>query len=477
MSVLDLIPQTEKETLKFRLLAIMAVALASLFNAGEVPIVPTLVLVVGYLTYSYILRTFLIPRFTSYLLLMVMLLVDVGAIISALYIIGLDSPIFGLLPIVVVYYAMYLGYTGGIAAATASTLGYTSLVFATGDAGEMKNLLAIQPFFYIVALLVGYMTQQRFRETQQRQALQQLITAEANAKVLLELAQALNRVIDPATVSHDLARMASLVTQAPVCLIFAHDAKNNALVYEASNLSEKLKDGKRPMEAIDGPSFLSDAWNQGKVTSLNGLGEGRERPTWLARLDAQQALACPITSGGRKIGVVCAVASSDSPTLDEEAAKGLVAFAEVAGRFLATTQLYSQAESRSRRVAVELQQNIEKAGRFRDLAQRRSLRFGHLIVEPSRESVRWQDSVVRLTKTEFDLLYMLAEKSGSVINQETLVREVWGPDYVPQGKVVDVTIHRLRRKLAGLPDGRRLIRTVRGQGYTFAPPERFVNPQ
>ena len=41
-------------------------------------------------------------------------------------------------------------------------------------------------------------------------------------------------------------------------------------------------------------------------------------------------------------------------------------------------------------------------------------------------------------------------------------------------KVVDVTVHRLRRKLGAIPQGRTLIRTVRGQGYTFVAPERFV---
>ena len=102
------------------------------------------------------------------------------------------------------------------------------------------------------------------------------------------------------------------------------------------------------------------------------------------------------------------------------------------------------------------------------------MRFGPMLIEPPRESVRWQDTSLKLTKTEFDLLYLLAEKAGTVLNQETLIREVWGQDFVPQGKVVDVTIHRLRRKLATLPEGRNLIKTVRGQGYTFVPPERFV---
>ncbi len=476
MSVLDLIPQTERETLKFRLLAVLVVALASLLRTDEVPIVSTILLVAGYLAYSYVLRAFLMPRFKSYTLLGLMLLIDVGTVIAALYIIGLDSPIFGLLPIVVVYYALYLGYTGGIAAAIVSTLGYTALVFAMNQATEMKNLLAFQSFFYIVALLVGYITQQRFSETQQRQSLQQLITAEANAKSLLDLAQAMNRVIDPVSVSNDMAKAAALVARVPYGVIFIHDPENDALMYQGSNLPEGLhsnKDGDGFFQLREPGSFLSSAWSSGKVTFLDGSDVSSDAVVpYLRKVALRKALACPLMSQGKKIGVMCLIATSDTPDFSSDTVESVQAFSEIASRILANTQIYSQAERRSRRVASELQQNIEMSGRFRELSQRKSMRFGPLVIEPSRELVRWQDTSLRLTRTEFDLLYLLAEKSGSVVNQQTLTREIWGPDYVPQGKVVDVTIHRLRRKLATLPEGPKLIRTVRGQGYAFVPPDR-----
>ena len=195
---------------------------------------------------------------------------------------------------------------------------------------------------------------------------------------------------------------------------------------------------------------------------------------WLQKLEAPRVLACRLTSAGENIGVICFIAAGGAPDFGEGAVEAVEAFSQIAARMLASSQLYSQAERRSRRVATELQQSIEMAERFRELTQRKSLRFGPMVIEPARESVRWQDTSLRLTKTEFDLLYVLAEKSGSVVNQDTLTREVWGTDYVPQGKVVDVTVHRLRRKLATLPEGRKLIQTVRGQGYSFVPPERFV---
>lgn len=477
MSVFDLIPRTEKDTLKFRLLAVLVVALAFLLRADEISILAPLALIGGYLVYSYVLRTFLIPRFTSYPLLGAMLLLDVGTIVAALHLIGLDSPIFGLLPIVVVYYALYIGYLGGVSAAVASTGAYTGLVFASGQAREMENLLAFQTFFYILALLVGYVSQQRFQETQERQALQQLISAEANAKSLLDLARGLNRVMDPLTVSTDMARAGALVGRVPYCAIFLQDPEQDKLVYRGSNLAPGPHNGDggdglfRRLE--DGP-FLSSVMTSGKTAFVDGQDGGDGVAQWLEEIDALRVLACPLSSQGERIGVICFVSKTETKEFSEENLEALGAFSEIAGRFLASTRLYSEAERRSRRVATEIQQSIETAGRFRELAQRRSLRFGPLFIDPSRESVRWQDTNLRLTKTEFDLLYLLAEKSGSVVNQQTLTREIWGPDYVPQGKVVDVTVHRLRRKLASLPDGRKLIRTVRGQGYSFVPPDRFV---
>ena len=486
MSILDLIPQTEKETLKFRLLALMVVALAFLYEGRDVHFIPILGLVGGYLVYSVLLRVLLIPRFTSYALLGAMLVCDVGTIIAALHIISLDSPIFGLLPVVVVYYSVYLGYSGGISAAIVSTVGYTSLVFGTGQADEMKNILGFQPIFYILAMLVGYISQKRLTETQERQSLQQMISAEAGARSLLEIARGMGQVVDPDTVSTDMARIGALVARVPVCAVFIHDPDTDALVYQASNVSGRLTENAEKgvlSQPIGQASFLSEAWTSGSVSSLNGLSENGQSGGadgvygWLQEIHARGAIACPLTNlQGEKIGVMCFVTTDDISAFDEETLEAVRSFSPTAGRFIASTQAYSQAERRSRRVASELEQSIEAAGRFREMAQRKNMRFGPLLIEPGRESVRWQDNTVRLTKTEFDLLYALADKSGSVVNQDTLVREVWGRDFVPQGKVVDVTVHRLRRKLASLPEGRKLIRTVRGQGYIFAPPERFVSP-
>jgi two-component system response regulator MtrA len=122
-------------------------------------------------------------------------------------------------------------------------------------------------------------------------------------------------------------------------------------------------------------------------------------------------------------------------------------------------------------LAGEIRSTVESTSRLTETRTRRSLQFGHFSIDPQRERIRLGAAIVHLSRTEFDLLYKLASNAGSVYNTETLLRTVWGPDYVPQGKPVDVAIHRLRRKLDTFPGGTRLIRTVRGRGYTFVTSE------
>ena len=345
-------------------------------------------------------------------------------------------------------------------------------MIAKDQVSDLENRLAILPVLYVLALLVGYLAQQRFKEPQERQALQQLISAEANAKSLLDLAQGLAGALDPVTVANDMAGFGALITRARLCVIFRHDPNRNALVSAGSNAPGALALGRggEAFEQLPEPgSFLYEAWNTGSPAFLDQR-DGQGIPKWVEEMAPSSALALPLYHGGEKIGLACFIAGRDTPALEDVALEALGAFSEMAGRYLAGSLLHSQAQRRSSQVAAQLQQDIESAGRFRELSQRRTMRFGPLSILPSRESVRWEDTSVRLTRTEFDLLYVLADKVGSVVNQGTLTREVWGPDYVPQGKVVDVTIHRLRRKLAALPSGTKLIRTVRGQGYSFTPP-------
>jgi two-component system response regulator MprA len=76
------------------------------------------------------------------------------------------------------------------------------------------------------------------------------------------------------------------------------------------------------------------------------------------------------------------------------------------------------------------------------------------------------DRELELTKTEFELLQLLARNAGIVLEHHVIYDRIWGYDFGPESKALAVYIGYLRRKTeeAGEP---RLIQTVRGVGYTL----------
>lgn len=78
------------------------------------------------------------------------------------------------------------------------------------------------------------------------------------------------------------------------------------------------------------------------------------------------------------------------------------------------------------------------------------------------------DDVV-LTTGEFDLLRALAERPHQVLTRDQLMNAVHGRDAGPYDRAIDVQVGRLRRKLEDDASDPRLIKSVRGAGYLFAP--------
>jgi two-component system response regulator MprA len=75
---------------------------------------------------------------------------------------------------------------------------------------------------------------------------------------------------------------------------------------------------------------------------------------------------------------------------------------------------------------------------------------------------------MELTKTEFDLLQLLAHNAGVVLSHSIIYDRIWGYDFGPDSKALAVYIGYLRRKTEEGGESR-LIHTVRGVGYTLRP--------
>jgi DNA-binding response OmpR family regulator len=80
----------------------------------------------------------------------------------------------------------------------------------------------------------------------------------------------------------------------------------------------------------------------------------------------------------------------------------------------------------------------------------------------------WLDGrEIALTATEFRLLEFLMSRRGAVYTRGQLLDSVWGHDRVVTERTVDVYVLRLRQKLEEDPEHPKLIRSVRGFGYSF----------
>lgn len=87
-----------------------------------------------------------------------------------------------------------------------------------------------------------------------------------------------------------------------------------------------------------------------------------------------------------------------------------------------------------------------------------------LDVDVARRIARIDGHPVALTRTEFDILAVLAREPGTVVDRVSLLMSVWGPGYVDD-HLVDVHVANLRRKLGDDPEHPRFVETVRGIGY------------
>ncbi len=96
---------------------------------------------------------------------------------------------------------------------------------------------------------------------------------------------------------------------------------------------------------------------------------------------------------------------------------------------------------------------------------------GDLEVDLSKQVVKRQGQIVKLTRTEYELLAYLVSNCGKVLTHRDLLHNVWGPEYGQETEYVRTFIGQLRRKIEDDPSNPRFIVTEPRIGY------RFVSPQ
>lgn len=81
--------------------------------------------------------------------------------------------------------------------------------------------------------------------------------------------------------------------------------------------------------------------------------------------------------------------------------------------------------------------------------------------------VKKNNTVIKLTSTEFNLLSLLVNNEGKVLTHQYLLKEVWGPTYVNESQYLRVFIGQLRKKIEDDFNVPKYIITESGIGYRF----------
>ncbi|SEG04399.1 DNA-binding response regulator, OmpR family, contains REC and winged-helix (wHTH) domain [Actinacidiphila yanglinensis] len=92
--------------------------------------------------------------------------------------------------------------------------------------------------------------------------------------------------------------------------------------------------------------------------------------------------------------------------------------------------------------------------------------LGRVAIEPSTRQVTVGGDPVALTRKEFDLLALLAQRPGVVFRREQIISEVWRTAWEGTGRTLEVHVASLRSKLRTPA----MIETVRGVGYRLVVP-------
>lgn len=115
---------------------------------------------------------------------------------------------------------------------------------------------------------------------------------------------------------------------------------------------------------------------------------------------------------------------------------------------------------------VELLARVRSLLRRRDRPLQAALVAGDLEMDRSAHRVTVAGSELVLSPKEFGLLEYLLIRRGEVVTRTDLSEHVWDDHFDPLGNVIDVTVHRLRKKVDGEREDR-LIHTVKGVGYVL----------
>jgi DNA-binding response OmpR family regulator len=99
-----------------------------------------------------------------------------------------------------------------------------------------------------------------------------------------------------------------------------------------------------------------------------------------------------------------------------------------------------------------------------------TMTFDGLVLDfQRRELTGRQGEPMRITSGEFDLLAIFLRHANRVLNRDQIMDLLKGHDWTPNDRSIDNQVARLRKLIEVDPSNPRLLKTIRGAGYSFTP--------
>lgn len=120
-----------------------------------------------------------------------------------------------------------------------------------------------------------------------------------------------------------------------------------------------------------------------------------------------------------------------------------------------------------RELAARLRAILRRAEGVNAPEQKTQVSVGQTNLNSANRTASHKGIALSLTSAEFNLLQVLLQRAGKVVDKDTLSQEALGRPLSAYDRSIDVHISKIRRKLADAT-GDNLIVSVRGLGYQFA---------
>ena len=119
-------------------------------------------------------------------------------------------------------------------------------------------------------------------------------------------------------------------------------------------------------------------------------------------------------------------------------------------------------------VLARVEAVLRRRKRSEPAAQRASVLTGEVEIRPDQFQAFVGGASADLTRREFELIRLLADAEGQVLEREVIYQRVWGYAMAHGDRSVDVFVRKLRQKLERVSPRWRYIHTHFGIGYRFA---------